>query len=269
MCDVLDVSPQGYYQWQERPKSDQQKANEALSEEIEEIFFNHREVYGSPRVHQVLRSRGRCVGENRVARLMRERGLSAAQPTTKKWTTDSDHQHPVAANVLDRQFEVDHCDTVWAGDITYVDTDSGWLYLAVLIDVCSRRVVGWSMKPHKTKNLAQSALEMALKGREPTEELLHHSDRGAQYASTDYRDILEDKGIEVSMSRSGDCYDNAVPESFFGSLKTESLSRQTFTDREEARQAIFDYIEIFYNRKRIHSSLDYMSPVDYEKELTV
>jgi transposase InsO family protein len=269
MCDVLEVTRQGYYAWRKRPKSDQQKANEALTETIEDIFDEHFETYGSPRIYQVLRRRGYVVGENRVARLMREAGLSAAVPSKKPYTTDSAHTYPIVPNILDRQFDVEEPNTVWAGDITYIDTECGWLYLAVVLDLASRRVIGWSMKPNKSKSLASNALDMALRWRSPSDKLLHHSDQGVQYASTDYRAKLNDNDIESSMSRKGDCLDNSVVESFFDSLKREKLNRYTFTDRNEARQSVFQYIDMFYNPKRMHSTLDYMSPVEYEENLTV
>jgi transposase InsO family protein len=269
MCDVLEVTRQGYYAWRKRPKSDQQKANETLTETIKDIFDEHFETYGSPRIYQVLRQRDYVVGENRVARLMREAGLSAAVPSKKPYTTDSTHTYPIVPNILDRQFDVDELNTVWAGDVTHIETEAGWLYLAVVLDLGSRRVIGWSMKPNKSRNLANSALDMALRWRSPSDKLLHHSDQGAQYASTDYRTKLNENNIESSMSKRGDCLDNAVVESFFSSLKREKLNRYAFTDRDTARQSVFEYIDLFYNRKRIHSTLDYMSPAQYEQNLTV
>ena len=232
-----------------------------------EIELSHKasdRTYGSPRVHEDLQERGIPCGRNRVARLMRERGIRAKQARRYKATTDSDHSHPVAANLLDRQFDVDEPDRVWTADITYIWTRAGWLYLAVVLDLFSRRVVGWSMSNRIDGQLTLTALRRALWGHKPPPGLLHHSDRGSQYACGDYRDLLDEHRLICSMSRKGDCWDNAVSESFFKTLKVERVNDRDYWTREEAKTDITDYIERFYNRKRRHSHLGYISPVEYE-----
>lgn len=264
LCRVMQVSPSGYYMFEQRGPSARALANEELLAEIKEIHQESRGTYGSPRMHRELVARGRRVGRGRVERLMREHGITARRKRRFKMTTDSKHGMPVAKNTLERQFSVDAPDRKWAGDITYIWTREGWLYLAVILDLFSRRVVGWAMDPRIDRWLVLSALDMALDAREPSEELLHHSDRGSQYASADYRARLDAMGITCSMSRKGDCWDNAVVESFFGTLKQELVHRSDFATRAEARSAIFEYIEVFYNRWRRHSYLGYMSPVEFE-----
>ena len=232
-----------------------------------EIEISHKasgRTYGSPRVHEDLQKRGIPCGRNRVARLMRERGIRAKQARRYKATTDSNHNHPVAANLLDRQFDVDELDRVWTADITYIWTREGWLYLAVILDLFSRRVVGWSMSNRIDGQLTLTALRAALWSRQPPPGLLHHSDRGSQYACADYRDLLDEHGLICSMSRKGNCWDNAVSESFFKTLKVERVNDHDYWTREEAKTDITDYIERFYNRKRRHSYLSYISPVEYE-----
>jgi putative transposase len=264
MCKVLEVSTQGFYAWLKRSPSGRQRANVALAVTIKELHIRSRRRYGSPRVQRALQVRGQRVGRNRIARLMREQGLRARPKRRFRRTTDSNHQHPVAPNVLDRNFTAAAPDQVWVTDITYVWTHEGWLYLAAILDLFSRRVVGWAMSNSLERQIALDALSMALQGRNPAPGLVHHSDRGCQYASGDYRRILKDRGIVCSMSRKGDCWDNAVAESFFATLKTELVYECNFATRAEATTAIFEFIEVFYNRERFHSSLGYLTPAGYE-----
>ncbi len=264
MCRALAVSPSGYYAWATRPESRRTTANRRLVATIRVIHAESRRTYGSPRVHAALQAEGQQVGEHRVARLMRAGAIRAK--TVKKWraTTDSAHPHPVAPNRLNRQFAVAAPNRVWAGDITYVWTSEGWLYLAVMLDLYSRRVIAWAMGSRLTQELAAEALTMALKCRQPTAGLLHHSDRGSQYAATLYREVLASQGITVSMSRRANCWDNAVVESFFHTLKTELVYQRRYTTRAEAKQEIFEWLEVFYNRTRRHSTLGYRSPTEFE-----
>jgi putative transposase len=265
MCRALQASSAGYYAWRDRPESERVRANRLLLLEIRAIHQASRQTYGSPSIWDALHNkRGRCVGENRVARLMRMHGIRAK--TAKKWkaTTDSGHRLPVSANTLDRRFTVNEPNRVWAGDITYVWTQEGWLYLAVVLDLYSRQVIGWATGTRLTVDLAESALTMALWRRKPKAGLLHHSDRGSQYAAGVYQQRLADHGIECSMSRKGNCWDNACVESFFATLKKELIHHRRYLTREEARQEIFEYIEVFYNRMRRHSTLGYYSPAEFE-----
>jgi putative transposase len=264
MCEQLGVSRSGYYAWKERPESERDKADRALAEVVTRIHHDSRGTYGSPRVHAELRARGQRVSRKRVARLMNEQGLAARKRRRFVQTTDSRHNQPVASNLLERNFSPGQPNSTWATDITYVGTRQGWLYLAVVLDLFSRKVVGWSMSEHIDRHLVLNALDMALKGRQPPRGLLHHSDRGSQYASTDYQQALAARGIQCSMSRKGNCWDNAVVESFFSSLKLELVYTTDFATHEQARLALFEYIEVFYNRQRRHSSLGYVSPVDFE-----
>ena len=267
-CGVLAVSRSGYYAWAARPVGAREKRLAALAVKVKAAHAANREVYGSPRVCQVLKAAGERVCENTVAKMMRVHGVRAK--TKRKHvprTTDSVHQQPVAANVLDRQFTAALPDQKWAADITYIPTDEGWLYLAGVIDLCSRRIVGWSMNDHMRVDLVTDALSMALAHRRPDAGLLHHSDRGVQYASEDYRKRLSDHGIVCSMSNKGDCWDNAVMESFWSTLKTELVNHEHYATHAQARQSIFEYIEVFYNRQRLHSSLGYLSPEAFEASL--
>lgn len=266
MCRVLKVSPSGYYAWSSRPESPRARADRRLSVKIREIFQHSGRTYGSPRIAAALRAHGERCGKNRVARLMREEGLVARKPRRYKTTTDSEHAWPVAPNLLDQRFTVETPDTVWLGDLTYLPTDEGWLYLAVLLDLCSRRVVGWATSNRVDSDLTLRALRRALDQRQPGPGLLHHSDRGGQYACNEYRERLEKLGVEVSMSRRGNCFDNAPMESFYSTLKTEWLHHRRFATRAQARSSLFDYLELFYNRKRLHSSLGYRSPAAFEKD---
>lgn len=264
MCRALNASAAGYYAWCTRPESLRARQNRGLLVEIRSIHRESRETYGSPSIWDALVKRGHRVGENRVARLMRAEDIRAK--TVKKWkaTTDSGHKLPVAANTLNRQFTIEQPNRVWAGDITYVWTNAGWLYLAVVLDLCSRQVIGWAMGQRLTVDLAEEALTMALWRRKPGAGLLHHSDRGSQYAATSYQQLLGVHGIKCSMSRKGNCWDNACVESFFGTLKKELIHHRRYITREEAKQEIFEYIEVFYNRMRRHSTLGYYSPAEFE-----
>jgi transposase InsO family protein len=264
-CAALQVSRSGYYAWKGRPESSQSQRRAELAAKIQAVHAENRRVYGSPRICQTLRAQGERVSENTVARIMRHEGLRAkAKRTFVPRTTDSVHDQPIAPNVLDRQFQVEAPNRVWAVDITYIPTDEGWLYLAGIIDLYSRRIVGWSMADHIETDLVADALGMAIAGRRPGPGLLHHSDRGVQYASDDYQGLLGRQGMRVSMSGKGDCWDNAVMESFWATLKTELVHQEHYATRQQARQSIFEYIEVFYNRKRLHSSLGYVSPEAFE-----
>jgi transposase InsO family protein len=236
--------------------------------EIRVIHAESRSTYGSPRVHAALQAQGQQVGEHRVARLMRAGAIRAK--TVKRWraTTDSAHSHPVAPNTLNRQFAVTKPNRVWAGDITYVWTAEGWLYLAVVLDLYSRRVIAWGMDSRLTQDLATAALTMALERRRPTAGVLHHTDRGSQYAATAYSERLSRHGLTASMSRRANCWDNAVVESFFHTLKTELVHHRCYRTREEAQREIFEWIEVFYNRVRRHSTLGYRSPAEFEATAT-
>lgn len=264
MTRALKVSSAGYYAWRTRPESPRTSANRALLTEIRVIHAQSRRTYGSPSIWGALVKRGLRVNEKRVARLMREAGIRAK--TVKKWraTTDSAHKLPVAPNALARQFAPTAPNRVWAGDITYVWTDEGWLYLAVVLDLYSRAVIGWAMGPRLTADVATDALTMALWRRNPAPGLLHHSDRGVQYASRDYQRQLDAAGIRCSMSRKANCWDNACVESFFGTLKKELIHDRRYATREEAKQDVFEYIEVFYNRQRRHTTLGYRSPAEFE-----
>ncbi len=266
MCRALEVSRSGFYAWSIRPESERSKANKRLTLEIKKVHEESRRTYGSPRVHAELQENGFKVGRKRVARLMRESGLQAKGKRRFRKTTDSTHGRPVAPNLLSRKFEVDAPNTVWASDITYLWTNEGWVYLAVVLDLFSRRVVGWALADHMRTDLVMEALFDALGSRAPSSGLLHHSDRGTQYASGDYQETLEAHGIKCSMSRTGDCWDNAVVESFFGTLKTELDATDQWRTRAEARYDVFEYIEVFYNRQRRHSYLGYVSPARFEAE---
>ncbi len=269
MCRVLAVSKAGYYAWRERPASARERANRRLAVDIRAVHRRSRGTYGSPRVHAELRAHGVRCSEKRVGRVMRAEGIRAKQRRRFRVTTDSRHAEPVAPNVLERQFAVDaitEADRVWAGDITYVTTREGWLYLAVVLDLASRRVIGWAMRHTLERALTLDALTMALGQRRPGPGVLHHSDRGSQYACGEYQALLAMHRMASSMSKRGDCWDNAVVESFFATLKTELVNDADWHTREQARTALFEYIELWYNRQRRHSSLGYVSPVQYEEQ---
>ena len=265
-CAVLDVSRSGFYAWRERPLSGQSQRRELLLEEIQAIHHERRkDVYGSPRIHQELTARGRRCNVKTVARIMKERGIRAKTARTFKVTTDSKHDRPVAPNVLDRAFEQTAPNQAWVSDITYVPTREGWLYLAAVEDLCTRKIVGWSMSERLTSRLVVDALEMAIQRQLPGEGLLSHSDRGSQYASEHYQELLKRYGIKCSMSRRGDCWDNAPMESFFATLKKELVHFEDYATRDAARESLFEYIELFYNRVRRHSALGYKSPAEFEQ----
>jgi transposase InsO family protein len=269
MCRVLEVSRAGYYAWRARPLCERVKTDHVLTEKIQGIQDDANGRYGSPRVRAALTGLGFPTGKHRVARLMREGGLLASTPTRFRTTTNSAHQAPVAPNLVARAFDLaahPHVDQTWAADITYIPTGEGWLYLAVLLDLASRRVVGWALRTRLTQELTLSALRMALLHR-GARGVVHHSDRGVQYASRAYQQLLASAGCTASMSRVGDCWDNAVVESFFATLTKELLGDRPFATREAARRALVEFIEIWYNRKRRHSTLGYRSPVDYETQM--
>jgi putative transposase len=265
MCRVLRISRSGYYGWTRRTPSRRQRRQEELLTKIRKAHEVNRELYGSPRLHRALLIDGELVSRNTVARLMRKAKIRAKQRRRfVPRTTDSTHQKPVARNVLDRDFTAKEPNCKWAADITYIRTGQGWLYLAAVLDVYSRKIVGWSMADHMESELVIGALRMALHHRRPGGGLLHHSDRGVQYASEDYMYLLQSYNIQASMSGKGDCWDNAVMESFWATLKTELIHLQNYETNSEARASIFEYIEVFYNRKRLHSSLSYVSPESFE-----
>ena len=269
MCRVLQVSRSGYNAWRDRPVSQRERANQMLWREIKTIHEQYRGVYGCPRIHRQLQNQGIQCGHNRVARLMRQNGLRARRKRSYKVTTQSKHKMPVAPNLLAQDFTTNAPNQKWLADITYIATSEGWMYLSAVLDLYSRRVIGWALDKRLTRQLTLKALEMAVLKRRPPSGLVHHSDRGSQYASADYQALLATHGLQPSMSRKGNCYDNAPMESFFASLKSECIYRQLYACRASARTSVFDYIEVFYNRQRMHSSLNYMSPHAYEQLLFV
>jgi transposase InsO family protein len=267
LCANLDVSPSGYYDWQKRraAPSPRARAEAELRKSIQEIHTQSRETYGSPRVTLELRKKGKRHGRNRIARLMQAEGLCGRQQRRYRvQTTDSNHDQPIAPNRLAEAPAATAPNQCWVGDITYIETQEGWLYLAGVLDLYSRQIVGWAMSERIDTALTLSALNMGLLQREPPPKLLFHSDRGVQYASADYRAALAQAGLIASMSRKGNCYDNACMESFWSTLKLELIYRRHFATRAQARTAIFDYIETFYNRQRAHSALGHLSPIDFE-----
>lgn len=266
LCRVLQVSRSGFYTWKGREPCKRTQEDDRLLGKIRAFFTQSDQTYGSPRICRDLREMGFSCGRNRVARLMRQAGMRATVAPRFVVTTDSNHTLPVAENLLSQDFGAEGANVKWASDITYVWTKEGWLYLSVVLDLFSRRVVGWSMQQSLERSLVVQALESAICQRHPEAGLVHHSDRGSQYASGDFQALLRTQGIVCSMSRRGNCYDNAMVESFFGTLKQELVNRRSFASREEARQAIFKYIEVWYNRNRRHSSLGYVSPVAFEEK---
>jgi putative transposase len=265
MCRVLGVWPSGYYRWRGRVETPRSREDRRLQVQIRAVYREMKGRYGSPRVHKELRELGVRCSRKRVARLMRQERLRARCRRRYRVTTQSGHRYEVAPNRLGRQFRVAGPNQVWAGDITCLQTQEGWLYLAVLLDLFSRRVVGWAVSDRNGAELTLSALQRALEQRRPPRGLLHHSDRGCQYAASDYQSMLRRYGVEGSMSRAGDCYDNAVVESFFSTLKVELEGVGRHRTRQEAYRELFDYIERFYNCRRRHSSLGYLSPMAFEK----
>ena len=264
MCKVLGVSRSCYYAWCKSSLSQRARETEGLKSQVKSIFIQSRENYGSRRIRKKLISIGVKISRRRVRKLMKEQNLNCKTKRKFKITTDSKHSNPIAPNILDRKFEVAEPNKVYVGDITYIWTAEGWLYLAVVLDLFSRLVVGWSMSERMKASLVNDALTAALWKRKPKKGLVWHTDRGSQYASDSHRDLINSHGIIQSMSRKGNCWDNSVAESFFKTLKTELVYQCEFKTRAEARQMIFEYVEVFYNRERLHSSNSYMSPVEYE-----
>jgi len=264
LCRTLEVSRSGFYAWKQRPQAARTLRDQSLGLEIAAIFAESHRRYGSPRVHAQLRAAGHRTGRKRVARLMRAAGLRARERRRFRCTTDSRHGMAIRENLLARRFTVTAPNTRWATDITYLWTLEGWLYLAVMLDLFSRRVVGWSVSERLERGLALDALKMALEARRPSQGMLHHSDRGSQYASHEYQALLAEHGIVSSMSRRANCWDNAVAESFFASLKMELVYQTRWRTKDEARSALFEYIEVFYNPRRRHSALGYKSPAEFE-----
>jgi putative transposase len=265
ICRVLKVSRSGFYRWRRRKPSARQIRRQELLDKIRIAHRQNQELYGSPRVHRALLIDGQIVSRNTVAKLMREAKIRAK--TRRKFvprTTDSRHAQPVAGNLLARDFDANTPDRKWVADITYIPTQQGWLYLAAVLDCFSRKIVGWAMDDQMPTDLVADAMKMALHHRRPGRNLIHHSDRGVQYASEDYQRLLARYGIKASMSGRGNCYDNAMMESFWATLKTELIYQEKYATHEQARQSIFKYIEVFYNRKRLHSSLGYVSPESFE-----
>jgi putative transposase len=265
MCRLLEVSSSGYYAWRVRPESQRAQTDRELTRVIRHLHAESKGVYGSPKMRDELKDDGYHYGRHKVARLMRLAGLRGCPKRRFKVTTERDPSHPVAQNLLQQDFTAKAPNQRWASDITYISTYQGWLYLAVVMDLHSRRIVGWSMSRWINRHLVIDALSMAIGTRQPEEVLIHHSDRGSQYTSDDFRDELEKHGIKCSMSGRGNCYDNAVVESFFGLLKRERVNRARYRTRDEARADVFDYIECFYNRKRRHGYLGNISPVAFEE----
>ena len=264
LCRVLGISRSGYYAWRKRPKATRAADDARLTAEVVAAHRRSRGIYGSPRIHRDLRACGLRIARKRVERLMRESGLKGRQKRRFHRTTDSRHELPIAPNQLAQQFDPPAPNQVWAGDVTYIATEQGWLYLAVILDLFSRRVVGWSTSAINDRHLVVRALRNAIRKRRPPSGLLHHSDRGSPYASADYAAVLREHAIDASMSRTGNCYDNAVVESFFGSLKTELGGADSYPSRLVAAAAVGDYIENFYNPQRRHSRLNYLSPIEFE-----
>jgi transposase InsO family protein len=269
LCSVLGVSRSGYYAWIDRPEAARRKADEQLVVEIAAAHKRSRATYGSPRVHSELRSRGFRVGRKRIERLMRERGIQARRKRRFRRTTDSKHANPIAPNVLARKFAVKSPNVVWVADVTSIWTNEGWTFLAVILDLFARRVVGWAASQTNDAVLALAALDHALRGRNPSPGLMHHSDRGSPYASGEYQQALAKRGIVASMSRKGDCWDNAVAESFFATIKAELIEHEEYATHGTAVASIADYIERFYNPQRRHSHLGHVSPIEFELKAQV
>lgn len=263
MCHVLGITRSAYYAWRKHPKSKRDKQNERLLMQIRQVHKDSRNIYGSPRITAELRSQGIHCNKKRVARLMRLNGIVAKMKRRFKITTHSKHKLLVAKNLLNQTFKADYPDQIWASDITYIRTREGWLYLTCILDIYSRYIVGWSMSEYLTQDIVLHALRQALWRRNPSPGLIFHSDRGVQYAATVVKEVLKEHKITQSMSGKGNCYDNAIMETFFHSLKTEWVYFENYQTRAEARQSIFEYVEIFYNRTRRHSAIGYCAPVEY------
>ncbi len=265
LCRVLRVSRSGYYSWRKRPQSVRYRANRRLQVKIRALHRASRHNYGSPRIHDALRAGGEPCSKHRIARLMRQAGIRAKTVRKFKATTNSKHNHPVAENLLAQDFTATRPNQRWVSDITYIRTEEGWLYLAVVLDLYSRAIIGWAMDARMTAQLVRDALTMALWRRGTVNGVLLHSDRGCQYACGDYQQALQDHGIVCSMSRKGNCYDNAAMESFFGTLKQELVHHERYATRKAAKASIFEYIEVFYNQQRKHSAINYQPPMVFEK----
>jgi putative transposase len=265
MCRVLEINRSSYYKRKSRDKGKRAKENKELLEKIIKIFRESNQRYGSPRITAELKRQGISCNKKRVAGIMSKNGIMAKIFRKYRKTTNSNHKREKSGNILQRQFSRQRANEVWTGDITYIRTGEGWLYLAAVIDIYSRKIIGWQLDKHLGSDLAERALKNALVERRVDKGIIFHSDQGIQYASESFRKILKDNGFIQSMSRKGNCWDNAITETFFHTLKTELIDRTKYKTREEARRSIFEYIEIFYNRKRLHSSIGYLSPVEYEK----
>jgi len=263
LCQMFGVTASGYYQWKKRGKSNREKENNFLLEKIKNAYELNRCVYGSPRITQALNRQSISCSQPRVARLMRANGIVAKTQRKFKATTNSNHTLPVAADLVGQAFGVDGSNKLWVGDITYIDTDEGWLYLAKVMDAYNREIIGWAVDKRMTKELVINAMERAIRKRSPSGSPIFHSDRGSQYASYAFRRLLVKSHLRQSMSGKGNCYDNAMAESFFKTLKTELIYQNKYQTRQEAKQDIFEYIEVFYNRQRLHSALGYKTPVEY------
>jgi putative transposase len=266
LCRTMQVASSGYYAWRSRPESARARANRALAQRIKAAHEGSRRIYGRRRIQAQLRREGVVCSPNRVGRLMRQESLQGLRRRRFKATTNSRHSFPVAANLLGRDFTAAAPDQVWVSDITYLGCQEGWEYLATVMDLCSRRIVGWAMQSTLDRSLTLKALQMAIAQRRPGPGLIHHSDRGVQYACGDYQDLLAEHGAIPSMSRKGDCWDNAPKESFFGTLKCELGLHGLRPSREQAHRKVFEYIEVFYNRQRLHSTLGYLSPAQFERQ---
>lgn len=269
MSRVLGVSRSGYYAWLKPKQNEKEQKRIFLIENILRVFKESKCSYGSPRIYRQLKTEGISCGRHRIARMMRDSAIIARKKRKYKKPVTQRHDRSFAANMLNRQFNYAKPNCAWVSDVSYFWTKSGWLHLAIVMDLFSRRIIGWSMGSHVDKNLTLDAFTMALLNRNPGHRLIHHCDQGAEYTNHEYQDILQNFGIMSSMSRSGNCYDNAVAESFFKTIKTELAKKHKFNTSEEARAAIFEYIEIFYNRKRLHSTLGYVSPVEYERRVGI
>ncbi len=265
MCKVLGVSKSGYFKWINRPKSNREKQHEKLSQEILKTHLEFKQRYGSVKIARTLNRRGIKVSERTVSRIMTKKQWKSCTVKKYKATTNSKHQHPVSENVLNRRFKASKPNQLWVTDITYIPTNEGWLYLASVMDLYSRKIVGWAMDKTMPKELVISALKMAYKRQKPGKGVIHHSDRGVQYASSDYQNLLNQYNMIGSMSRKGNCYDNACIESFHGILKRELVYQTQYKTREQAKKSLFEYIEFFYNSKRIHSTLEYFTPNEFEQ----
>ena len=265
MCQVLKVSRSAWYAWKHCPESKRKQSDRQMLKKIRKVHQESRGTYGSPRITTDLREQGETINRKRVARLMRENGLVGSPEPKWRVTTESNHGMPVAPNILGRDFTVDAPDQVWVGDITYIWTYRGWSYLATVIDLFSRRVVGWALEENMRSELVEKALKMAVRQRSGEPGLIFHSDRGSQYAGKDYQKLLQGYGIIPSMSRKGDCWDNAVAESFFATIKRELINRAAWINQKNLRMAVYEYIEVFYNRKRRHSTNGNLNPAEYER----